>query len=373
MSTILPAIASSLHNIGLLCVHVPASDCASALQYLTIPAEHLLVLVINVVLDSERSPLPVLPHDLLQGHAPRLLSVALFNLDVSQIPPGVFHSVTQLTLGYLVSEIETKVVVPDLSSNFPSLRTLTTIGGAALEDTWASRDAWAQLEWLVLLTNLPVLLYAFETERACAQISQIPNVQISRPLASAIDIFVQDVPGPIQVALHTSKDAGSCVRVIFGDKAWRRSRSFLALRADWLAQPEPPVCGLLSRPDFVERIVSLTLPDYLWQSATRAMSPLNQLAELRLVLDLDSPVAFTQLGPLGKVVCPSLRRLVLRVEDGEYYVTLSQVRDFTSQALLGWRAPLELHFEGVTLVGFGRYIPDDKTFTYCWKPAKQWV
>ncbi|EJD46301.1 hypothetical protein AURDEDRAFT_124087 [Auricularia subglabra TFB-10046 SS5] len=367
LSTILPAIASSLHSINLLNLHMHASQCDAALRHLTIPARELMVLQIYIVIDSTGMPLPALPRDALQGQAPCLRTISLVNLAIHQFPPGLFDSVTLLCIGYNIPEVETKVV-PDVWSWFPRLRALTLLGGAVIGETIFSESHWASLEWLQVLSTLPALLYAFERTRA--QISRIPNVQILPSIASAVGMLIQDIPGDIQLAIHNSQEGDTWIRVVFGDKAWQRSRSFMTLRADWAPDREAPIFGLLSRADFVERIVSLTLPGYLWQSATRTTSPLNHLAELRLILDSDSPVAFAQLAALGNVVCPSLRRFILLVEESEYYVTLCQVRDFTSAALIGWHAPLELQFEGVTFVGYGRYIPEDKTFTYCWTSEK---
>ncbi|EJD46288.1 hypothetical protein AURDEDRAFT_164524 [Auricularia subglabra TFB-10046 SS5] len=363
-NTIIPALSANIHSISWLNIYVHVSQCEEVFSLLRLPDWQLHALELSFSVDSGDAPLPTLPRDLLHEHAPRLRMLWLENIVVEAPYPAVFASVVAVGFGYFPPETMIRKA-PNLWSYFPKMRMLTLAGDTELGDAMIADARWSQLDWLRLQISDTALQRVFE--HTPAQLSLVPNVQIPCARADLADRLLQHIPGPLHVALQIPPDADANVRVHLGDAAWDRSRGLATDLEDWLEDDAAP-CDVFSRAAVAARLVSLTLPDVVWHAATRDMLPLRTLAELRLVFDLNVGVGLAQLCEIGKALCcPALRRLILRVEQGEYYVTLEQVRSFALAALDGWRAPLEVQLEGVTLRGYGRALPDDEMLTFCWK------
>ncbi|EJD46290.1 hypothetical protein AURDEDRAFT_124081 [Auricularia subglabra TFB-10046 SS5] len=366
-ATILPVIASSFSSLSWLNIYVHVSHADQVLQILTQPAWNLTVLEVAFETDNPHEPLPVLPGDLLHGCAPRLTTVWIENVDIPYPPPALFGSICIVGFGFQ-QEPTLLTEVPNLWSYFPNMRTLILAGAAIIGDCLLSSDLWNSLEWLRFRTYDTALEHTFK--HTLLPIAEVPHVELPCAIPDIVECIIPHISGPLQVAIEAGHESITAVRVHFGGVTWERSRSFLTELSDWDGNLVPPF-DLWSRVDFVGRIVSLTLPSFVWRSVTEALLPLDSLQELRVVLEPGNGGLDT-LASDGRIIFPALRSLVLRVDQGECYLSLESILSFIPLCLPSATSHLEGVLEGVTLVNPTASPINSEKITLRWRSRNLW-
>ncbi|EJD50176.1 hypothetical protein AURDEDRAFT_160715 [Auricularia subglabra TFB-10046 SS5] len=273
---ILPAIAQHFYRLGVLVLRCDARYGDQILDLMRRPAPVLRELGLMLKGEKTCTTAPALPIDVLQGAAPALSTVILRNVRLpdSGRPPA-FSNVTSVTLMYALGQI---TVVDHLWHCFPALAHLTMMGTFIFAAAVCSDlQAWRNLQTLDMNLDDAFAMPLFVN----APIDGIPSVQVRFPSEALVELCLSHLSDSLHMGFGVDVNDGKCVGIDIGISEMHsgRVRVFTRPHDQWFS---PSMHGAFPPASIAERIVSLTLSDYLWIIMLHVAPPFPSLRDLSI-------------------------------------------------------------------------------------------
>ncbi|EJD45346.1 hypothetical protein AURDEDRAFT_184822 [Auricularia subglabra TFB-10046 SS5] len=291
---------------------------------------------------------PSLRQDFLGGHAPVLKDVNIFAVSLPTPVPRCFQNVKGLRIG---SWPFSPMVVPNVFSGCPRLRTLRLVSEFGLDDVFWNPEAWSTIQRLCL-EGPPI---ASSWTRLGLPLAAVPSVTIrvyqGPGVVESLSGIAQLLRGSLSMTLLWADPV--CLSISLGGTPDHFNRDVEVYGDDHESTSPAPGSNIAGA--FCGRLVRLimNLADWPLVSCLGSLPVLEQLA-LRLGPEID-----WQIPEPARLTCPSLKFLILStVHKTAQTITLdSDVVDaFAMAAFADASFPVLVGRQGIDLLDFPRHI-----------------
>ncbi|KZV80291.1 hypothetical protein EXIGLDRAFT_845679 [Exidia glandulosa HHB12029] len=341
---VLPTIASNMERILSLYLAVNvsnSSDLFDLFNSLCHPAPLITALRLNLYTSSsphwQSSPEypSSLPVGLFAGVAPLLRSLSLTDVTVPSDLVPALTGVYTLTVGHgaLIADGNFQDFLPQ----FPNLRRLHFVCPAeSFDPVYRDNTRWATLEYVHASPSMladPTLPLHVVKQILGYGVTPEEYSALLEHLRGPLDLAFEAVPEMHYVLMHMRERTSPFHErtICEGIRQWSD---------EYIASNGHP------RPLPFTRIVTLTIPECLWQLACGIFPSMPSVKQLSLVLDEPDPLSPSFIPAPRCLPTPCLERLILRAGLGQPVIGFELLHNFLTYAI-----PTELSTLRVSLAG----------------------